>query len=659
MPEHRPFAVDDSSLLRAWSAQRDESAFRSLCERHAALVRATCRRLRSPDADEAAQAVFIVLAQRAHAVADGARLAGWLVGTARRVVAHQRRAEARRRRHEQEAAMDQLRQHRDQQPDPAWAEARQLLDEALDSLGPKRREALVRFYLQGTPQVEVAAQLGCSVDAVKTRVHEGLEKLRTYFIRRGVAIGAAALASGLAGEAATAEPALAGACAEAGLAPATVPAAATIASGAITAMITKTATVTTAAAIAAGLCLTTALVLGAEAVPVPPPPRAAPSQVAAVAPDPGRNAALDWWRGFEFLPKDDDPIWRMATSPQGLPDPAADALFVHPVRGLDLLALGATRGYCDWGIEVEREGAAALLPYLGHMRKAIRLGGLRARWHALRGEHAAAVADALACLRAARIYAGRRPLVIDVLAGYSMERSAMGVAGAVAPRLDGASRRELAAALAGLPAPAIAAAAMDQEIAMADAEVRRLRTLPSSERGAAVSALSSTSQPQGPAAATELAAMAAATTDAGLERFLALYPVEIARQRAHLLDPLSARCRPLVPRYSSGDQPPQLLLGLFFPAVEQLAATEVRMLIQREQLAAALACLDEGDAALARHPDPVTGKPFRIERTATGFRLSATLPEQQPIEFVVGDAPRPAATQAEPAAQGVVGAPDF
>jgi DNA-directed RNA polymerase specialized sigma24 family protein len=111
---------DDASLLAAWAGSRDQDAFRELCRRHAGLVAATCRRLGAPDADEAAQATFVVLVRKASGM-DGGRLAGWLVLTARRVVADQRRAAERRRRHEQEAAMER---HRPEAAEPVWDEAR-------------------------------------------------------------------------------------------------------------------------------------------------------------------------------------------------------------------------------------------------------------------------------------------------------------------------------------------------------------------------------------------------------------------------------------------------------------------------------------------------------------------------------------------------------
>lgn len=253
--------LPDGRLLAAWHRDRDARAFAALCERHAGLVGAVCRRQGSPDIDAAAQAVFLVLARKAGAVPP-ATLAGWLTITARQIVAHQRRAAAVRRRHEEAAAMEHARH--DAAAGPDWAEARPLLDAALASLSPGRREAIVRFYLQGRPQSEVAAELGCSVDAVKTRVHEGLGRLRAFFARRGVAIGAAALASGLAGEAAAADPALAAVCARVA-GPGAVPAAASLVRLAARAAGLRFAAIAATVVLAGGAAAT-------ALAPSPPPP---------------------------------------------------------------------------------------------------------------------------------------------------------------------------------------------------------------------------------------------------------------------------------------------------------------------------------------------------------------------------------------------------
>jgi DNA-directed RNA polymerase specialized sigma24 family protein len=57
--------------------------------------------------------------------------------------------------------MEQARQRAADDADPTWEEARHHLDAALASLSTGRREAILRFYLAGRPQAEVAAELGC------------------------------------------------------------------------------------------------------------------------------------------------------------------------------------------------------------------------------------------------------------------------------------------------------------------------------------------------------------------------------------------------------------------------------------------------------------------------------------------------------------------
>ena len=255
---------DDAQLLGAWHNHKDAEAFRIVCERYAGLIEACCRRHGSPDPNEAVQAVFLVLARRAGSV-SAAGLGGWLTTTAKRVVKDQHRADNRRRRHEQEAAMVVPGGQPCEESHATWAEARQYLDEALASLSEGRREAILRFYLAGRPQAEVAAELGCSVAAIKMRVHEGLERMRTFYARKGIALSAVALGSGLASEAAGSDPTLIATCVKTVQAPAAAPGAAALAQGIVTTMIIKTATLTAAGLLLAGSCLTSAFVVGAEA----------------------------------------------------------------------------------------------------------------------------------------------------------------------------------------------------------------------------------------------------------------------------------------------------------------------------------------------------------------------------------------------------------
>ena len=65
--------IPDSSLLERFVQNRDEEVFRTLLLRHGPLVFGVCRRLlgNGPDAEDAFQATFLVLAHRAGSISAG------------------------------------------------------------------------------------------------------------------------------------------------------------------------------------------------------------------------------------------------------------------------------------------------------------------------------------------------------------------------------------------------------------------------------------------------------------------------------------------------------------------------------------------------------------------------------------------------------------
>src|SRR4051812_3386228 len=78
--------VGDDELLERFTTGRDEAAFTELVRRHGPVVLRVCRRLVGPDAaEDAFQAVFLVLATRLDAARAAGSVAGWLVGVAGRV----------------------------------------------------------------------------------------------------------------------------------------------------------------------------------------------------------------------------------------------------------------------------------------------------------------------------------------------------------------------------------------------------------------------------------------------------------------------------------------------------------------------------------------------------------------------------------------------
>ena len=77
----------DAELLTRFLDDREDSAFEALLVRHTPAVRAACRGwLRSAaDIDDAAQATFLVLVQRAGSIRDRAALGRWLLSVATNV----------------------------------------------------------------------------------------------------------------------------------------------------------------------------------------------------------------------------------------------------------------------------------------------------------------------------------------------------------------------------------------------------------------------------------------------------------------------------------------------------------------------------------------------------------------------------------------------
>src|SRR5437660_12529567 len=89
--------VSDAELLARFVRNRDAAAFELLFWRHGPMVWGVCRRLLgdSPDAEDAFQAAFVVLARKAGSVASGAALAGWLHRVAWRTALNARQARSR------------------------------------------------------------------------------------------------------------------------------------------------------------------------------------------------------------------------------------------------------------------------------------------------------------------------------------------------------------------------------------------------------------------------------------------------------------------------------------------------------------------------------------------------------------------------------------
>src|SRR6478672_6343569 len=134
----------DPQLLADFLEHRDQAAFEALVRRHGPLVLSACRQVLRDEsaAEDAFQATFVALYQKAGAIRKQPSLGGWLFRVARRTALRARRAADRRARHEAQSPPRIA-----PAPDLSWREACAVLHEELDRLPRPYRDALILCYL--------------------------------------------------------------------------------------------------------------------------------------------------------------------------------------------------------------------------------------------------------------------------------------------------------------------------------------------------------------------------------------------------------------------------------------------------------------------------------------------------------------------------------
>jgi RNA polymerase sigma factor (sigma-70 family) len=186
-------SLSDQQLLRSYAQHRSEPAFTELVRRHVDLVySAALRMVRDAHlAEDVTQSAFVALAQNAGQLSDRPVLSGWLHRTAQNIASKSVRSDVRRRAREQVVvAMNEL---LSAETDVAWEHIEPYLDEALGELSEPDRDALLLRYFERKSAREMAQTLGTTEDAAQKRVSRAVERLREFFAKRGVTVGASGL----------------------------------------------------------------------------------------------------------------------------------------------------------------------------------------------------------------------------------------------------------------------------------------------------------------------------------------------------------------------------------------------------------------------------------------------------------------------------------
>ena len=205
--------ADDMELVREFATRQSDAAFETLVSRHLNLVYSVAlRQVRDPHlAQEVAQAVFIILARKAGSLGQKTILSGWLLRTAQYASADALKNQRRRQHREQETYMQSILNcgcDAPSQPtnEEAWTQISPLLDAAMLRLGEKDRNAIVLRFFENKNLREVGAALGASEDSARVRINRALEKLRTFFTKRGVMLSATVIATAVSANSVQAAP---------------------------------------------------------------------------------------------------------------------------------------------------------------------------------------------------------------------------------------------------------------------------------------------------------------------------------------------------------------------------------------------------------------------------------------------------------------------
>src|SRR5262245_19512330 len=189
-------ALADRELLSHFVANRDDVAFAAIVRRHGPMVLGVCRRIlhNAHDAEDACQAVFLILTRKAGTIHGRRALGGWLHRVAVRAASRLRATIA----HRTVESLPPEVAHTAPTPDElTWREVRGAFDAEVGRLPDKFRLPLVLCCLEGRTRTEAARELGWSEGALRGRLDRGRKLLQARFARKGLVLPAIAFPLGL------------------------------------------------------------------------------------------------------------------------------------------------------------------------------------------------------------------------------------------------------------------------------------------------------------------------------------------------------------------------------------------------------------------------------------------------------------------------------
>ncbi len=182
-------AGDIEAALLGRLGQGDERALAELYDRLSSLAYGLALRIAGhPDlAEDAVQDAFLRVWHRAERY-DPARGAPrpWFLRLVRNVAIDQMRARGARDRAEHRSAVEPVEVPHQERPDEAVVRRQRatIIRQALADLPQEQRRAIEIAYFEGLSHAEIAARENTPLGTVKTRIRDGVLRLRSLFVQK-------------------------------------------------------------------------------------------------------------------------------------------------------------------------------------------------------------------------------------------------------------------------------------------------------------------------------------------------------------------------------------------------------------------------------------------------------------------------------------------
>ncbi len=348
----------------------------------------------------------------------------------------------------------------------------------------------------------------------------------------------------------------------------------------------------------------------------------------------GQNAALQYWAAFNFLPRNQADLDKLADWRKLPLDDKSEAL----IGNLRYLHAGAQMKQCDWGVDMS-QGPYTLLPFLNRSRPLTYQACLRVRFDISKKRWADAVDHGSDALVAAR-HVTNPPVAISLLVCFADERDAIDALTTGLNSFDRDSLARLTARLDALPpAPTLGDSLKVESQMTVDWAVRTIKNAgPNPDWHDTLGFLGIEEGKSDMKRVDDLVKEAGGTSESVAAKIQALLPFydEAAKlDTAHLTQSeFNRRAQDLLSKYASNPFAKAILPQLA-GIHDAVIAAQTRVTLLR----AAVAVVQNGPEAAKQFTDPSDHQPFTYQARPDGFELTSKVVfRNHPLALTVGGA---------------------